>query len=70
MEITDPQLRRIAQEMEIKECTERAIVLCKAFTTQLEGEKAMVRCLVAYSMDKAYERLFPRVYWAMRKLGI
>lgn len=70
MEITDPQLARIAQEIEIKEGTERAIELCKELTIQLEAEHPMVRCLVAYSLNKAYETLFPRVYWAIRKLGV
>ncbi len=68
--IQDPQLRRIAQELELKEGTERAIALCKEFTLRLEDEKIMVRCLVAHSINKVYWRMFPKVYEAIEKLGI
>lgn len=68
--LENAQLERIAKEIELRECTDRAIQLAKEFTVRLEMEKPVVRCLTAFAMNKTYWRLFPAVYDAIKKLGI
>ena len=64
------KLDRVAKELELHEATNRAIELAKEFTTRLEMEKPVTRCLVAHAINKVYYVRFPKVYEALRKLGV
>ncbi len=68
--LQNAQLERVAKELELRECTDRAIELAKEFTVRLEMEKPTVRCLTAFAINKTYWRMFPKVYEAIEKLGI
>jgi hypothetical protein len=64
------KLKRAANEIKLQESTEDAIKLAREFTMQLEEYNPVVRCLVAYSLQKTYMRLWPQVFMHFEKMGI
>lgn len=68
--LENAKMKRVAQELELQEATDKAIRFAKEFTIILEDQKITTRCLVAYSMNKTYRRLFPKVFEALEKLGV
>lgn len=61
---------QIAKELELERCTEASIKLARNFTAELESYNPVTRCLVAYAMHKTYQRLFPKVFEALKNMGV
>lgn len=64
------QIDNVIKNLQLEEATEKAIKLCRQFTTELESHNPVVRCLAVYSMEKVYRKLFPKVFEALEKIGV